>query len=162
MRCDLCGGTKKVYKNKRYKKCLCESCRNEIHNNGGELLEVHELPKFGEVSYDKDGKVICHICGKAYDKVVSHVYYKHGMIAREYKRKFGLDVGKGLCSEETKEILRGHVKTYYDSVVMINLMENGSKTRFEKGSKGRTKDMVSEQTKRKLVNSFKQSCEVDE
>lgn len=64
---------------------------------------------------------------------------------------YGLDVGKGLCSEEYKELLREYVRENYDKVVEENLIEKGKKTRFVYGDVGRPKDKVSEQSRRRLV-----------
>ena len=44
----------------------------------------------------------------------------------------------------------------YDKVVAENLIEYGDSTRFTPGHPGRTREMVSEQTRRKLIqNCFK-------
>lgn len=109
----------------------------------------------GKVHYDEKGNPRCHICGKSYKKVLSHVWQKHGMSAEEYKKKFGLDLNKGLICEETRKTLQQHIKNNYNKVVTENLINKGKNTRFEKGSKGRTADQVSLQTLNRLKGSFK-------
>jgi hypothetical protein len=52
---------------------------------------------------------------------------------------------------ESKDKSRKAVFDNYDKVVSNNLIEKGSKSRFKVGSQGRTKDMVSAQTKKMLI-----------
>lgn len=108
-------------------------------------------PHYGEVVVDKDGKVVCHICGKSYNKLLSHVWQTHGLSKHEYKEMFGLDSSKGIISESTKTKLQKAVEKHYAVVVEKNLITNGSATRYEAGHPGRTRDKVSEQTRRALT-----------
>lgn len=108
-------------------------------------------PHYGEVVYDANGNPICHICGKGFRKLLSHVWQKHELYGNEYKEMFGLDKKKGIMSEEAKELLRQRVKENYDKVVTKNLLKGGEGSRFKAGGTGRTKDKISEQTRRQLV-----------
>lgn len=113
-------------------------------------------PYYGRIAKSPDGRLICHICGQPFVKLGSHVVQKHGMTSRQYKQMFGLEVGRGLITNEHKEHLRGCVMRNYDKVVAENLIECGDSTRFTPGHPGRTRDMVSEQTRLKLIqNCFK-------
>lgn len=113
-------------------------------------------PYYGRIAKSPDGRLICHICGQPFVKLGSHVVQKHGMTSRQYKQMFGLEVGRGLITNEHKEHLRGCVMRNYDKVVAENLIECGDSTRFTPGHPGRTREMVSEQTRRKLIqNCFK-------
>lgn len=118
-------------------------------------MPTYPLPKKGEVGYSPDGKVICHICGKSFNKVLNHAQQYHGISSVEYKKEFGLDIGKGLISNSTKKKLQAAVQKHYDVVVRENLVRNGEKTRFLKGSSGRTKDKVSLQCYKSLSTRFK-------
>lgn len=109
-------------------------------------------PAFGRVEHDAEGKPICHICGKSFHKLLAHVWQKHGMTAKEYKETFGLNTTCGIISDKTKKKLQRSVKKHYELVVIKNLIEGGKKTRFKKGSKGRTKDKLSEQERLRLKN----------
>jgi len=109
-----------------------------------------ELPKFGEVKRDNQGNCYCHICGFAFKKVLSHATQKHKITALEYKKKFGLYTSKGLLSTESKKIAQNRTQENYSLVVEQNLIKGGDNTRYKKGSKGRTKDKVSEQQKQAL------------
>lgn len=100
---------------------------------------------YGHVCYDKRGKPICHICGKAFDKPMSHVRQVHELSAKEYKIMFGLNIGKGILSEESRIKCQQSVKKHYDVVVTNNLIKHGKKTRFTKGHPGRTRNQISEQ-----------------
>ena len=111
-------------------------------------------PHYGEVIHDKNGNVVCHICGKSYKKLLTHVWQTHGYTKQEYKLMFGLDQSKGLIADSTREKLQNAVAKHYDVVVKTNLIKHGSNTRFTEGHGGRTRDKVSEQTRRVLVNQI--------
>lgn len=119
------------------------------------MMPTYPLPEKGEVGYAPDGKVICHICGKAFNKVLNHASQYHGISSVEYKKEFGLDIGKGLISHSTREKLQTAVQKHYEVVVAQNLIKNGKKTRFTNGSTGRTKEKVSLQCYKKLSSRFK-------
>ena len=110
---------------------------------------------YGIIEYDDAGKPICEICGKSFSRVLPHVRQKHDMSEKEYKTEFGFDLGKGICSLESAQKSREKALENYDLVIAKNLINNGSKTRFEKGSKGRTKDKISAQTRMFLVERLK-------
>jgi hypothetical protein len=110
---------------------------------------------YGIVEYDKEGKPICEICKKSFKRVLSHVRQKHDMNEREYKKKYGLDLNKGICSKESSELSRERVMENYDKVVTKNLVKGGSKSRFKDGSKGRVKANVSQQTRIALKKRLK-------
>ena len=113
------------------------------------------LPGPGEIMFDSDGKVICHICGKSFNKVLAHVWQKHGLSAKEYKIKFGLNTTKGIVSESTREKCQKAVRDNFDKVVVNNLINKGTATRFTVGSEGRTKDNLSLQSYKALVKRAK-------
>lgn len=110
---------------------------------------------YGVVEYNEYGQPMCEICGKHFTRVVLHVRQKHQIAERDYKIQFGFDLKKGICSAESSE--RSRIKAFenYDKVIAINLKVKGQKSRFEKGSKGRTKEQVSEQTRIKLKERLK-------
>jgi len=116
---------------------------------------------YGQIEYDDAGKPICEICDKSFNRVLSHVRQKHDMSEKEYKTLFGFDLHKGICSLESAEKSRLKALENYDLVIAQNLIGNGSKTRFVKGSKGRTKDKVSEQTRNALVERLKKPYMVE-
>lgn len=105
---------------------------------------------YGIIEYDADGLPICEICGKSFKRVIAHVRQKHDLNEREYKQKFGFDVKKGICSKESSQATRVKTLANYDKVVAQNLINGGEKSRFKLNSEGRTKRMVSQQTKIRL------------
>lgn len=106
--------------------------------------------ELGIIRYDENGQPICEICGKSFKRLLSHVRQKHFIDEREYKTTYGLDLRKGICSQESSERSRIAVMNNYDKCVVRNLLKGGEKSRFKDGSKGRTKDKVSEQTRIRL------------
>jgi len=111
---------------------------------------------YGKIEYNELGKPKCEICGKYYDRVISHVRQKHGINEKEYKKRFGFDLKKGICSYTSSQLSREKVFENYDKVVSKNLLENGKVSRYKKGSKGRTKEYVSEETRQRLKKRLKE------
>jgi hypothetical protein len=110
---------------------------------------------YGVVEYNEEGKPKCEICGQHFDRVVSHVRQKHKLSALEYKKQFGFDVKKGICSQRSKNLSRSKAFENYNKVIQLNLINKGLSTRFKKGSKGRTKEQISEQSRIRLSNQLK-------
>lgn len=65
---------------------MCQSCYKYYHSGGTD----NPLPKLGKIAYDYRGYVICHICGRAYKRLGSHIKETHDMSIAEYKAKFEL------------------------------------------------------------------------
>ncbi len=107
-------------------------------------------PHYGEIRYDVNGDPICHICGKSFPKLGAHIWSGHKIRTRDYCELFGLDVGRGICSKEYANKMRGYVHEHYQIVVSENLIRGGKATRFKQGCEGRTRDKISEQTKKAL------------
>lgn len=103
-------------------------------------------PVLGVKKFNTDGLPICFICGEAFHRVLIHVRQKHNMTALDYKKKFGLDVKKGIISEESKLKSRKATLANYNTVIEVNLKKRGEKTRFTKGHPGRSKEMMSMET----------------
>jgi len=118
----------------------------------------YSFGNYGRIFYDFEGKPICHICGRAFHRLLSHVRQKHNLTAKEYKKKFGLNIGNGIISNISKSKSQIAVFNNYNKVVEKNLIKNGKKTRFKIGDKGRTVDKMSEQERlrlKKFLNSEK-------
>lgn len=155
-RCEVCGLIKdRVFYSKNVGKTLCRKCYNYEKNH-----PVHPLPEKGEIKMDSEGKLICHICGRAFKKLSSHAYNGHNITAYEYKKMFELNNNAGLLIESTKEKLRKHNKNNYEVVVKENLISKGKNSRFKEGDKGRTKDKIRLQCRNILIqNTFKNKKE---
>ena len=143
--CSSCGRTISSH-SKKYPKGLCQSCYKYFKKGG----KVHLRPIAGQVKYDDEGKLVCHICGKSYVKLMAHVAQVHGMEEKEYKRVYKLYKGKGLISTEHKKVLQKNVENHKEVVINQNLLNKGKGTRWDKGSKGRTKDQIPLQHYNKL------------
>lgn len=145
MYCQECGGLHKVRFLDEYEMYLCSNCVKMYREH-----PVNPLPPAGEIVYDEKLRPICHICGRAYNKLMSHARLKHDLTAIEYKKLFGLNTTQGIISPVTADVLRRHVDKNYETVVKGNLMTYGIDTRFENGSKGRTKEKLSLQALKEL------------
>jgi len=111
---------------------------------------------YGVIEYDNDGKPICEICKKSYNRVGCHVRQVHDMSEKEYKLEFGFELKKGICSKESSELSKERTLANYDKCIINNLKVNGSFNRFSIGHPGRTKDMVQEETRIKLKARLKE------
>lgn len=119
-------------------------------------LQTNHL-NYGKVVKTANDRLVCHICGKPFRKLGAHVVQKHGITAWEYKVMFGLDVIRGLVSDEHRQHLSDCVARNYDVVVKQNLIACGTATRFAPHSKGRVKALVSEQTRLRLIEQGKRT-----
>lgn len=48
--------------------------------------------------YFAQDTIKCLLCGKRFQKLINHLFYKHGILADEYKKRFGLPWRRGLVS----------------------------------------------------------------
>ena len=101
---------------------------------------------FGIIEYNDKGLVKCEICGLYFNRVGPHVSQKHGILAKDYKKKYGFDNIKGLCSKKSAAKTRKTTLANYATCVTANLLQNGEDTRFVPDFAGRTKDLVRHQT----------------
>lgn len=148
--CEECGTTKRVAASKFQEKTLCYNCISMYKKH-----PINQIPPKGQMIYDNEDRPICHICGRAFNKLGQHVFNRHGMSADEYKELFELNRNVGLTSNKTKEKLQQAVKDNYDQVVVANLVNKGKHTRFNKNNKGRTKDKVRLQAYNMLCDRIK-------
>ena len=83
MHCSKCG---KLIADKIYPNKTCQSCYHYYHKGGVD----NPLPPKGKIEYDHRGYVVCHICGRAYKRLGSHIKESHKMSIAEYKAEFEL------------------------------------------------------------------------
>lgn len=105
---------------------MCQSCYHYFRNGG----TVNPIPEKGRIKYDINGRVICHICGKAYTRLGSHVKESHDMTIEEYKEEFGLCKRAKTTESSYSKVMSQHAK--------INGMDQqlimcGKDTRIQKG-----------------------------
>lgn len=100
--CEECGRqNERVRLKKKYDKVLCETCYKTFNNN-----PVKYIPPAGEVHKDVEGKIICHICGRSYNKLGAHIIQKHKITADKYREMFELNRNQSLTSEPLREVYR--------------------------------------------------------
>lgn len=119
--CSECGKTI----NRSYSG-MCQGCYNYFRKGG----TINTIPDHGRIEYDVNGKVICHICGRAYIRLGSHIKESHNMTIAEYKEKFGL------C-KRTKTTEKIYSDKMADSAKQnnmdIQLIISGKNTRIKEG-----------------------------
>lgn len=119
--CDICGG-KNTTTGKH-----CNSCYSYLkkHPEG-----VYDLPNPGEIEYAPNGDPICHICGQAHRKLGNHIKFKHNIDQKQYRDRYKLYRNTRLSNKEYQKKMREYNKTYQETVVKQNLIENGKNTRI--------------------------------
>ena len=121
MNCSKCGKhTDRSYAG------MCQSCYRYYHEGGVD----NPLPKLGKVEHDYRGYVVCHICGRAFKRLGSHIKESHDMNIAEYKAKFEL------CNNArtTEKNYSQHMhKLAYKYDMPNRLQETGKATRIKKG-----------------------------
>lgn len=89
------------------------------------IKESNVKPPKGEIWYDKNGKVICHICGKSFNKLSSHLVQQHNINAHDYKEIFELKRTAKLTSKTMQE--------YFKNKPRKDITQYSHKTRFKEG-----------------------------
>jgi NMD protein affecting ribosome stability and mRNA decay len=105
---------------------LCQSCYNYFRKGG----TINSLPEKGRIEYDIHGRVVCHICGKAYTRLGSHVKESHNMTIDEYKEEFGLCKRAKTTESGYSKIMSDHA---YANNMDERLLKVGRATRIKKG-----------------------------
>lgn len=113
----------------------------------------------GTITSTNDGKYIqCHICGKLYANLGGHLYAAHKMLAKTYKKEFGLEFNTALISEQE----RMHLKT--STLSYIKTLTDEEKEAFKMRAKqawleGRLQHKTTKGTKERLETKNKKgSC----
>jgi NMD protein affecting ribosome stability and mRNA decay len=123
MNCSKCGKhTSKSYSG------MCQSCYRYYHDGETD----NPLPKLGKIEYDYRGYVICHICGRAYKRLGSHIKESHNMTIAEYKENFGLCNNAKTTEKEYSEHMRN---LSYKYMMPERLQQAGKNTRIKQGEK---------------------------
>ena len=123
--CNVCGrSSEQSYSGK------CQCCYDYFKRGG----VINDLPRNGEIATDIDGKIICHVCGRSFNKLGAHVYMIHGFTEKQYKEKFGLNRSSSLSSKDLIKKCRDNIYNNYN-VIETNLIEGGKETRVSAENK---------------------------
>lgn len=125
MYCSKCG---KSISDKIYPDRTCQSCYNYYRKGGVD----NPIPPMGKIEYDHRGYVVCHICGKAYKRLGSHIKESHNMSIAEYKAEFEL------CNNArtTEKNYSTHMHDLaYKYEMPKRLQISGQSTRIKKGER---------------------------
>lgn len=125
MNCTKCG---KLIPTKIYPEQTCQGCYLYYHKGGTD----NPTPPKGKIAYDHRGYVVCHICGRAYKRLGSHIKESHNMNIAEYKAEFEL------CNnaKTTEKTYSEHMHDLaYKYEMPKQLIEKGKATRVKKGQR---------------------------
>lgn len=107
---------------------MCQSCYRYYHGGGVD----NPIPPIGRIAYDHRGYVICHICGRAYKRLGSHIKESHSMSIAEYKAQFELCNNAKTTEQNYSEHM--HNLAYkYDMPKRLQI--TGQATRIKKGER---------------------------
>ena len=128
----ICGKCGRSADEKHFHLGMCQSCYNYFRLGGTE----NPLPEHGKIEYDCRGFVICHICGRAYKRLGSHIKESHGMSIAEYKETFGL-CNNSKTTEKTYSEQMRELAYKYDMHKRLKVL--GENTRIKKGENDKRK-----------------------
>lgn len=124
MNCTSCN--KELTPANTYSRRLCKACHNYFGKGG----TINPLPDPGTIAHDERGYVVCHICGRAYKRLGTHVKQSHDMTIKEYKERFGL------CNN-AKTTEANYSRMMHDYAYQYNMPEQlritGTNTRIKPG-----------------------------
>ena len=107
---------------------LCQGCYNYFSKGG----KVYPPATYGRVEHTENGNVICHICGRAYTRLGSHIKESHGMTIKEYKERFGLCANARTTEETYSKKMSNYARKYRMDEMLLRV---GIFTRITKGDK---------------------------
>lgn len=123
LRCKDCGKeTPRSYAG------FCQGCYLYYRNGG----EINSLPPKGTIAYDSRGYVICHICGKSYKRLGSHIKESHNMSIDKYKELYGLCANARTTEAQYSQKMHDNA---YKHDMPNRLQITGKNTQFKKGEK---------------------------
>ena len=105
---------------------LCQACYRYFYNGG----EEHPLPQPGTIQKDDRGYVICHICGRSYKRLGSHVKESHEMTITQYKEMFGLCRRSRTTEDNYSKVMHDYAREHR---MGDQLRIAGINTRIQKG-----------------------------
>ena len=107
---------------------MCQACYNYYRKGGTD----NPIPKPGTIAHDHRDYVVCHICGRAYKRLGSHIKESHGMSIAEYKAEFELCNNAKTTEKNYSEHMH---KLAYKYDMPNRLQETGKATRIKKGER---------------------------
>lgn len=90
------------------------------------------------VLIERDNKVKCYECGGWYESLATHCRLAHKMTAKDYKIKYGFNLGAGICSKRIS-------KMYRDRAIKNNFANYGRKNLIPGAGKRKGKPMSMQQ-----------------
>lgn len=111
---------------------MCQGCWRYYHEGGID----NPLPQLGKIEHDHRGYVVCHICGRAYKRLGSHIRESHNMTIAEYKEKFGL-CNNAKTTEKNYSVHMHELAYKYDMPTRLQI--TGQATRIKKGQTDKRK-----------------------
>lgn len=148
MNCIKCG---KEITGKKYGE-LCQGCYKYFKDGG----KIYPIPPSGIIQKDDRGYVICHICGKSYKRLGSHIRESHQMTIEEYKEIYGLCRRRKTTEAGYSAIMRNYaIKYKMDeqlAIAGVNTRIKQGEKDMRKGKPVRLQEIIDKQT-RKVRNS---------
>lgn len=70
-----------------------------------EIGEPIDQGRFGLLSQDDSGHLLCHVCGRGLLHLGTHMRRAHGLSADDYRERYGLTSGTRLVAERVRELM---------------------------------------------------------
>lgn len=127
MHMKKCSSCSKEITGKVYPNGYCQACYRYFSTN-----TIHPIPEPGTIGKDENGLLICHICGRSYRRLGSHVKESHQLTIAAYKELFGLCKSAKTTEDSYSKTMSNYAYKYN---MPDQLMTTGKDTRFQKGDK---------------------------
>jgi Asp-tRNA(Asn)/Glu-tRNA(Gln) amidotransferase B subunit len=129
--CKTCGGPITI---NRYRTFCSKTCRIKNINQRNFFRQKiwQRERKDRDASFANPNKIQCQVCGRWYSQVGSHVWQRHKMTARDYRKQYGFDVKRGQLPDWLRKIKSEQV---FENNTIKNL-KIGKKYWFKRGQPG--------------------------
>lgn len=132
--CQVCGAPIDRSKNKRIRSYCSTACREKRNRRrtieSGWSREYQRKRSEAIAAHPAPGKKRCIICGRWYTKVGAHVYNRHHILAKEYRKLYNLPLKRGILSDEKR---REYANNCLTNGTAALLAEVGKRTRYRPG-----------------------------
>lgn len=135
--CQVCGHSPLPFRHRRFCSAKCRNIATYRRHKTRHKIWQREW-RYKKMMKDGRPRLKCGICGRWYIQVGTHVYWIHGLSAREYREYMELPVKHGITPKWYRQ-LKGDLTK--ENGTYQNLLKFGKNTRYIPGDP-RAKIMV--------------------
>lgn len=122
------------------------------------IIKDFQFGEYGVLTEDKNGKILCHLCGNLYLNISTHLTHSHSNISsQEYRLRTGLKPNTFLVSKITRQrLLKAFLKkNLIQKENIIKLLQNNLDTYRQSNNNAQNNQRLV--MKNKYIKFFKQN-----